>query len=150
VNSAVAAGAIVVAAFNALAAIYGAWCWWRAQPSRAFWMLLRAGQIAVLVYVIAIGVLAVAGHYSSEHLFYLYALLPVAVAFIAEQLRVASAQTILDQHGLDGARAVAGLPDAEQRAIVAAVLRREMGVMALSAAVVVFLALRAAATAHGF
>ena len=113
-------------------------------------MLLRAGQLAVLVYVVAIGVLAAAGRYSSEHLFYLYALLPVAVSFIAEQFRVASAQSVLDQRGLEGAGAVAGLPESEQREIVAAVLRREMGVMALSAAVIVFLALRAAATAHGF
>ena len=34
--------------------------------------------------------------------------------------------------------------------VVAEIMRREMGVMALSALVVVFLALRAAGTAHGF
>jgi hypothetical protein len=34
--------------------------------------------------------------------------------------------------------------------LVAAIVRREIGVMALSALVVVFLALRAASTAHGF
>jgi hypothetical protein len=141
---------VAVAALNAPAALYGAWCWQRGLQSRAFWILLRVGQVAVLVYVAAIGVLAVAGHYSSERLFYLYALLPVAVGFIAEQIRVASAQTILDQRGIEGARAVGGLPESEQREVVAAVLHREMGVMALSSAVVVFLTLRAAATAHGF
>ena len=149
-NTAVVWGALAVAAFNAAPALYGAWCWQRGAQSRTFWVLLRIGQLAVLVYVIAIGVLAATGRYSSEHLFYLYALLPVAVAFIAEQFRVASAQSILDARGLEGARAVAALPEAEQREVVGAVLRREMGVMVLSAAVVVFLALRAAQTAHGF
>ena len=47
-------------------------------------------------------------------------------------------------------KAVAELPELQQRAIVAEVMRRELGVMALSALVVVFLALRAAGTAHGF
>ena len=72
------------------------------------------------------------------------------MAFVAEQLRVASAQTILDQRGLEGSEAVAGLPEPEQQTLVAEIVRREIGVMALSALVVVFLALRAAGTAHGF
>jgi hypothetical protein len=74
----------------------------------------------------------------------------LAVAFVAEQLRVASAQTILDQRGLDGAQALGALPEPEQHAIVAAIVRREMGVMALSAMVVIFLAWRAAETGQGF
>ena len=63
---------------------------------------------------------------------------------------LAAAQTILDQRGLPNAEAVGGLPQAEQQALVGAIVRREIGVMALSALVVVFLALRAAGTAHGF
>ena len=59
-------------------------------------------------------------------------------------------QTILDQRGLAGAAAVGGLPEDQQHAIVAEIMRREVGVMSLSALVVVFLALRAASTAHGF
>jgi hypothetical protein len=117
---------------------------------RAFWIMLRVGQGAALTLAIAIGSLAVAGKYSSVHLFYLYALLPLAIAFVGEQLRVASAQTILDQRGLEDAAAVGTLPEADQRALVAAIMRREIGVMALSAIVVVFLALRAASTAQGF
>jgi hypothetical protein len=69
---------------------------------------------------------------------------------VAEQLRIASAQTILDQRDLADARAVGALGESEQRTVVAAILAREMGVMTLSALVVVFLALRAAGTAHGF
>ncbi len=99
----------------------------------------------------AVGSLAAAGNYSTEHLFYLYALLPLAVAFVAEQLRVTAAQTVLDQRGLESAQAVGGLPPEERAArLVAAIVRREVGVMTLSALVVVFLALRAASTAHGF
>jgi len=157
------AGALAVAALNVVSGVCGAAIWYRlplaqggaadgaaARAVSAFWALLRIGQGAALALAIAVGSLAAAGRYSSEHLFYLYALLPLAVAFVAEQLRVASAQTVLDQRGLEDAAAVGGLPDAEQHELVAAIVRREIGVMALSALVVVFLALRAAGTAHGF
>jgi hypothetical protein len=149
VNGAVAAGAFVAAAINAIPMAVGGWSWYRWRPSRPFWMLLRVGQGAAVVFALAVGVLAAAGHTSSERLFYLYALLPLAVAFVAEQLRIASAQTILDQRGLESAQEVGGLPESEQQAVVAAIVRREQGIMALSALVVVFLLLRAAETAHG-
>jgi hypothetical protein len=149
-TGAVAAGALAVAALNAIPGLLGAWRWYREQPSRAFWATLRVGQAGAIVFALTVGVLAATGRYSSERLFYLYALLPLAVAFVAEQLRIAAAQTILDQRGLASAREVGELPAAEQRAVVAAIVRRELGVMALSALVVVVLALRAAGTAHGF
>ncbi|HYB22751.1 MAG TPA: hypothetical protein VED41_03070 [Solirubrobacteraceae bacterium] len=159
-TAAVVAGALALAAFNALSGLLGATIWYRAgadaagvphaRGTRAFWLALRGGQGAALVYAVFVGALAAAHRYSSEHLFYLYALLPLAVAFVAEQLRVASAQTILDQRGLESSAAVGTLPEAEQHELVGAIVRREIGVMALSALVVVFLALRAAGTAHGF
>ncbi|MCW3027799.1 MAG: hypothetical protein JWN81_1010 [Solirubrobacterales bacterium] len=154
-TDAVAAGALTLAVLNALPGLLGGFLWYRDVPvenraGRAFWMLLRVGQGSAVALALAVGSLAAAGRYSSENLFYLYALLPLAVAFVAEQLRVTSAQAILDQRGLDGAAAVGALPDAEQRGIVAAIMRREVGVMALSALVVAFLALRAASTASGF
>ncbi len=149
-NEAVVWGAFLLVALSGLPGLLGAWRWYRLESSRTFWILLRVAQVAALLFGLAIGVLAVAGHYSSEQLFYLYALLPLAIGFVAEQLRVASAQTILDQHDLADARAVGELPEGEQQSIVAAIVRREMGVMTLSAWVVVFLALRAAETAHGF
>jgi hypothetical protein len=154
-TAALVAGALAVAALNAVSGLLGAWLWYRAGRStarsvRTFWALLRVGQASALIYALAVGALAVAGSYSSDRLFYLYALLPLAVGFVAEQLRVTSAQTILDQRGLADAEAVGSLPEREQRGIVAAIVRRELGIMALSALVVVFLALRAAGTAHGF
>jgi hypothetical protein len=160
VTSAVVASALAVAALNAMCGILGAGVWRLgafegehgpgARAFRGFWVALRIGQGSALLLAVGIGGLAAAGHYSSEHLFYLYALLPLAVAFVAEQLRVASAQTLLDQRGLESSAAVGELPEEEQRELVAAIVRRELGVMATSALVVVFLALRAAGTAHGF
>lgn len=148
------AGSLAVAALNVVPALLGAAVFYRGHVERswgrAFWLALRIGQGSALALAIAVGSLAAAGNYSSEHLFYLYALLPLAVAFIAEQLRVTSAQTILDQRDLEGREAVAALPEADQHALVATIMRRELGVMAVSAFVVVFLALRAASTAHGF
>ena len=81
-------------------------------------MLLRVAQVSALVFALAVGGLAVAGHYSERNLFYLYALLPLAIGFVAEQLRVASAQTILDQRDLADAQAVGELAESEQHAIV--------------------------------
>jgi len=154
-TEAVVAGALAVATLNAVSGLLGAWIWYRGDPTErrsasAFWVMLRVGQGSALTLAVAVGSLAAAGKYSSEHLFYLYALLPLAIGFVAEQLRVTSVQTILDQRGLQDAEAVGGLPEPEQRVLVVAVVRREMGVMALSALVVVVLALRAAGTAHGF
>jgi hypothetical protein len=147
--------ALALAALSALPALLGGWCWFRGEAAagrrvRAFWILLRVAQGAAVLYALAVGVLAASGRSPSESLFYLYALLPLAVAFVAEQLRLASAQTILDQRELASAAEVGRLPEAEQLAVVTAIVHRELGVMALSAVVVVFLALRAAATAHGF
>jgi len=154
-TGAVVAGALAVAALNAIPGLMGAWLWYRGEPleessSNAFWVALRVGQGSSLTLAVAVGSLAAAGKYSNVDLFYLYALLPLAVGFLAEQLRVTSAQTILDQRGLEDAAAVGRLPEEEQRGVVAAIMRRELGVMALSALVVVFPALRAAGTAHGF
>src|ERR1700722_15759630 len=153
-NEAVVAGGLAVAALHALPGLLGSLIYYRGDPTgapgRAFWPLLRVGQGSALTLAIAVGSLAAAGKQPSASLFYLYALLPLAVAFVAEQLRATSAQMILDQRGLEGRKAIAALSAGEQRTLVATILRREMLVMALSALVVVFLALRAAGTAHGF
>jgi hypothetical protein len=149
-TKAVVSGAVALAALNAVPGVLGAWRWYCGESSRGFWVLLRVAQVGALAYAGAVGALAAAGHSSTDELFYLYALLPLAIGFVAEQLRVTSAQMILDQRDLAGAKAVGELPQDEQHEIVALIVRREMGVMTLSALVVVFLALRAAETAHGF
>jgi hypothetical protein len=142
--------AIAVAALNAGVGIYGAWRWYRVDPSRAFWPLLRTAQLADVAYAILIGALAASGHNARAGLFYLYALLPLAINLLAEQLRIASAESVLQQRGLDNAKQVGELPDDDQRSIVVQILRRELGVMAAAALVAAGLLLRAATTASGF
>ena len=139
--------ALVVAAVNAIAAVFGAWRWWAGEPSRGFWISVRLGQATAIGLAVVAGVAAVSGFAPSDGLFWLYALLPVAVGLVAEQFRVASAQTVLDARGLPDAQAVGALDAGEQREIVATILRREIAVMALAALVVAFLALRAYGTA---
>lgn len=141
---------IVVATVNGLAGVYGAAQWYRARPSRAFWAGLRIGQALALGTALAVGVLWLDGRRADDDLFYLYALLPLAVGFLAEQLRVLAAEQVLAARGLADARAVGELEPDDQQAVVVAILRREMGVMAAAGLTVCFLALRAAGTAHGF
>jgi hypothetical protein len=139
----------VAAAVNLVAGAIGGWAWYRVSTGRAFWVLLRVGQAcAVGVGLFAAG-LAAAGRESSDGLFYLYALLPLGIGLIAEQLRLTSAETVLGARGLAGAQDVGRLPEDQQRSVVLAIVRRETGVMALAALVVCFLELRAAGTAHG-
>jgi hypothetical protein len=128
------------------AGLWGAWCWYRVRPSPMFWRLLRAGQ-AVVVLEVALGgvLLALGKKESSLHL--IYGLLPIAVSFIGEQLRISAAQTILDARGFDSAAAVGELPEEEQRAVVISIMQRELGVMVLAALMIVVLLARAAGTA---
>jgi hypothetical protein len=133
-------GAVVIA-INALAALAGLYAWWRA-PVKAFWPLLRAGQALVMLEAVIGAALLLDGS-DLPRLHLIYGLVPIAVAFVAEQLRLASAETVLQQHGLEGAKDVATLPEPEQRALVASIVRRETGVMAASAAVVALLCMRA-------
>jgi hypothetical protein len=146
-STAAALFSLVAAGVNAVAAALGAWRWYRVEPSRLFWLLARAGQLAGVALAVCAGVLAVARFHPSGGLFWLYALLPVAVSFVAEQLRVMSAQAVLDARGLEDAQAVGRLDEEGQRSVVLAIVRREMGTIALAAVVITFLALRAWGTA---
>ena len=144
----VAQAAALVAAFVSLVAgVVGAWRWWRVEPSPAFWVLCRLSQALLVVQAVVAGVLAAAGFDPADGLYWLYALLPIAVSFVAEQLRVTSAETVLHDAGLENAQAVGALDEARQRSIVLAIVRREMGVMSAAAFAVAFLALRAWGTA---
>ena len=132
---------VVVIAVNALAALAGLYAWWRG-PLRVFWPLLRSGQVLVMLEAVIGAALLLDGR-DLPRLHLIYGLMPIAVAFVAEQLRLASADTVLSQRGLESAKEVATLPEPEQRALVAGIIRRETGVMAASAAVVALLCLRA-------
>ncbi len=128
---------------SAVAGLWGAWHWYRVEPSDAFWKLLRLSQLVVLLTALQGGVMLLLGT-DVDGLHLLYGALPLAVSVIAERLRLLSAQTVLDTRGLADAQAMRALPAAEQRSIVLAIVRREMGVMTAAALVTVVLALRAA------
>jgi hypothetical protein len=134
------------AAVTAAAALVGAICWWLVRQSRVFWVLVRAGQAVAIGQAIVAGALAALSFDPDDGLYWLYALLPVAVGFFAEQLRIVSTEQVLDRLGLKGADAVRALPEERQQSVVVSILRREMGVMTLAALVVCFLAVRAVDT----
>ena len=137
----VALGLAVVALF-AVAALLGTWAWYRSASGRAFWVVLRAGQAALVVQALLGGALLLSGRRAAD-LHLVYGLLGLGISFAAEQLRVSAAETVLAARGHESARAVGRLPAAEQRSVVMAIVRREVGVMAVAAAVIVVLALRA-------
>jgi len=109
--------------------------------------VLVAGQ-AVIVVQVALGGILVAMGSKPPGLHVLYGVLPLLVSLIAESLRASTAQLVLDQRGFASAQAVGQLPEDEQREVVAAIVKRELAVMAIAAVVVVVLLARAAQT-HG-
>ncbi len=136
---------VVTIALAAGAAGWGGWCWWRVRTSAWFWRILRASQVAVVVQAALGGVLLLM-HRKSPGLHVLYGVLPLLVSFIAEQLKISSAQMVLDQRGFESSQAVAKLPSEEQQVVVTMILQREVGVMVLAAVINVVLLARAAMT----
>jgi hypothetical protein len=137
---------VAVLASSLGAGLWGAWLWWRAEAQPAFWTVLRTSQVLLVAQVLVGGALLATGHEpASLHL--LYGLLPLAVSFVAEQLRLVSAEQVLTRHDLEAARDMERLPADQQRLIVIEIVRRETGVMAAAALVVFVLALRAAGVA---
>jgi hypothetical protein len=139
------AAEIVAISLSALAFIYAAWCWWRASATTGLWRVIRAAQAAVVIQAALNGILVLTGP-KPKGLHILYSVVPLLVSLIAESLRVAAAQTVLDQRGLESAKAVGRLPEDKQRGIVIAIIQRELAVMTIAAAVIVVLLLRAIQT----
>lgn len=131
---------LAVIASNLLAGAWGGAAWLRNRPSVAFWYLLRTAQATVVLQVILGTALLVLGHQAADGLHYLYGLLPLLVALLAEGARIGAAERELS--GLD----FDSLPSDRQRLFALAIVRRETGIMAVSAVIVLFLALRAAGT----
>ena len=127
-------GAIAVT-INAVAALIGGVGWLLSRNPKAFWILLRTGQAMIMVEAVDRRHAVAHGPRPPAPASRLR-LTPIAVAFLAEQLRIMATPTLLDQRGLSGGADVAKLPEDEQRAFVAAILRREIGVMATSAGIV--------------
>ena len=137
---------VAATALFAAAGLLGGWRWWRGEASPVFWRMLRAAQATLVLDVALGGALLLAGRRPDDGLHYLYGLLPLAVGFVAEQLRLAAADAVLSSRDLDSAQAVGALPEAQQHAVVAAILRRELGVVVLGALVAAGLSVCAALT----
>lgn len=134
---------VALISVNAVAGLYGALAWWRHVNAPGFWPLLRIGQALVLIQALDGVILLLLGK-ELPQLHLIYGLVPIAVSFVAEQLRLTAAETVLQQRDLEGRADVEKLPPAEQQELVTVILRREMGVMAASAVVVALLGVRAA------
>ena len=129
---------------NLAAFAVGGIAWFRDQASVPFWYLLRAAQASVFLQVLLGGLLVFTGHKPDSDLHYLYGTLPLVVSFIAEGARVGAAEREL--RDID----IAALPPEAQQEVALAIVRREMGIMAVSCGVIFFLALRAAGTSGAF
>jgi heme A synthase len=131
---------ILLIVLNAAAFAVGGIAWYRDRASIPFWYLLRAAQASVFAQALLGGLLVVTNHEPEEGLHYLYGILPLLVSFIAEGARADAA------HREVGELDYEALPQAEQESLALAIVRREMGIMAVSCGVIFFLALRAAGT----
>jgi heme A synthase len=135
----IAVGVLLIV-LNAAAGIVGGVAWYRNRPSIPFWYLLRAAQVAVFLQALLGGLLVVTDHEPEEGLHYLYGILPLVISFIAEGARADAA------HREVGDLDPESLTTDEQESLALAIVRREMGIMAVSCGVIFFLGLRAAGT----
>jgi heme A synthase len=135
----VAVGASVIL-LSLLAGAVGGLAWYRDRPSVVFWYLLRSAQVAVFLQAMLGGLLVLTGHEPAEGLHYLYGLSPLFVSFLAEGARAGAAQRELGDTDFEA------LPAETQQSIALAIVRREMGTMAVGCWVIFFLALRAVTT----
>jgi hypothetical protein len=131
---------VAVLVANLVAGAVGGLAWFQSRPSVAFWYLLRVAQAIVVLQLLLGTILLLAGHEAADGLHYLYGVLPLAVALLAEAMRAGAAERELEGVDFDS------LPIDRQRRFAMAIVRRETGIMAVSAWVVFFLALRAAGT----
>jgi hypothetical protein len=139
------AALVVSLIVGAVALASGAWgtvLWWRFDARGSYWVAVRATQVGALALALLAAAVWIGGHEPDSWLFWLYALMPVAISLIAEQLRLIAAEQVLERRGLDGAADVGRLDEAGQRGVVREIVRREIGVMTAAAFVIAFLALR--------
>jgi hypothetical protein len=134
------ANGIFVLATTLVAGVWGGVAWLRVRPTVGFWYVLRVSQAAVVLQVILGSVLLLLGREASDGLHYLYGVLPLLVSLLAEGARAGVAERELE--GLD----FESLPRSRQRVVALAIVRRETGIMAVSALVIFLLALRALGT----
>jgi hypothetical protein len=134
---------LAVIAINLIAGLTGGLAWRADRISIPFWYLLRAAQIATLLFILLEAAIYVSGARSADDLHYLYVVLPVIASLLAEAMRGASASQEL------GDTDFATLDEDRQQVVALAIVRRETGVMAVACFVVAFLIWRAIETTAG-
>ena len=130
---------VALLAANLLAGVWGGVAWLQARPALGFWYALRVAQATVVLQV-SLGLLLVMTGKVAVDLHYLYGGLPLLISFGAELTRAGAAQQELGELDFHS------LPEDRQKELALAILRREMGIMAVACLVIFFLALRAAGT----
>jgi hypothetical protein len=131
-----------VLATNLLAGAWGAYFWWRREPSIWFWYFLRVAQLVTVVTVLlGLFLLIGLGERAPDGLHPLYGVLPLAITLISELMRVGATQ-----QELGDIEDVHALPQEEQATVARRVVLREMGIMAVGALLIVTVALRAVFT----
>jgi heme A synthase len=131
---------VAVLITNLVAGVIGATAWLRREPSVPFWYVLRVAQATVVLQVLLGAILLLIGNEAPDSLHYVYGVLPLFVSLLAEAVRAGAAERELEGVDFDA------LPKDRQHAFALAIVRRETGIMAVSALVVFGLALRAAGT----
>jgi hypothetical protein len=131
---------ICVLVTSLAAGAVGGIAWLQRRPSVSFWYVLRVAQATVVLQALLGTLLLLSGHEAPDGLHYLYGVLPLLVSLLAEAVRAGAAERELT--GLD----FDSLPADRQRLFALAIVRRETGIMAVSALVVFGLAVRAAGT----
>jgi hypothetical protein len=130
---------IATLGLNAVAAVWGAVAWMRADPSVSFWYVLRTAQLAVVVSVVLGLVRLAAGAHPADKLHYVYGVAPLVIAVVTEAMRAgAAAREIESVEGDPEA-----LPHRDKVLLARRVVVREIGIMTVGVILVVTLLLRA-------
>lgn len=136
---------LVAAAVCVASALIGALAFRSGFAHPRAWIAIRFAQVAI-VLAACFGTALFAGVGESAHrLQYGYSLMAAAVSFAAEQLRLASAATVLSQVGIADSAGVAELSEDEQNMLARRIALRELGVEAIALGVCAALLLRGAA-----
>src|ERR1044071_2102575 len=130
--------------FNLVAFAIGGIAWFRNRSSVPFWYLLRLAPAAGFLQVALCGLLIFTDHKPPDDLHYLYGILPLVVSFLAEGARTGAAQRELGETDFES------LDADTQQSLALQIVRREMGIMAVSCGVILLLVLRAAGTSGAF
>ena len=124
---------------NLVAGVWGGVAWLQRRPTVGFWYALRVAQVLVVIQAM-LGLILVWLGNEADDLHYVYGALPLLVSFLAEGARAGAAQQEIGDLEFES------LDAAQQKEVALAIVRREMGMMAVSCLVIFFLALRAAGT----